>query len=507
MSINTSKQLKLGAILSYLAIAINVISGLVYTPWMINQIGQSQYGIYTLATSLITLFMFDFGLSSTASKYISNCHAVNDEEGANRALGIIYKLYLVVDAIIFVVLLVLFFLLDSIYVKLTPVEIEQFKIAYVIVAAYSIISFPFVTLNGVLTAYEKFIHIKIAEIIYRIVVVGLMIGALLLGMGLYALVTVNAVAGLIIIFYKLIAIKKTTPIKANFRVKDSKALKEMLKFSLWITIHSLAQRLIFNITPSILGIVADSKAIAIFGVVTTIEAYVYLIATALNGMFMPKISRILQGKDNDKSTMPLMLNIGLFQYVVNCIIVIGFICVGKDFILLWMGQDYMEAYIGIVLVIVPGIFYNPLQIAHTAMMVEGKAKQLAFINVVAGVINIILSVFMSKLFGVIGACISIMIAYFVRNILVFIIYPKNMDINLKMFTKEIFIKPLLPTVACLAIGLIINYFFIADSWLKLIGKGVSVLAVMVIVILGYYMIRKYFIHKRGENNGKEEGKN
>lgn len=503
----TRKQLKSGAVLSYLSIAINIVAGLVYTPWMISQIGQSQYGIYTLATSLITLLMFDFGLSSTASKYISNFHAANDEEGANRALGIIYKLYIIVDAIIFAVLFVLFFLLDMIYVKLTPVEIQQFKIAYVIVAAYSIISFPFVTLNGVLMAYEKFIHIKIAEIIYRLVVVGLMIGALLLGMGLYALVTVNAAAGLIIILYKYIAIRKTTPIRANFKAKDNGTLKDMLKFSLWITVHSLAQRLIFNITPSILGIVASSKAIAIFGVVTTIEAYVYLIATALNGMFMPKISRILQGNDNDKSTMPLMLNIGLFQYIVNCVMVIGFISIGKDFIYLWMGEDYIDAYIGIVLVIVPGIFYNPLQIAHTAMMVEGKAKQLAFINVAAGIVNIVLSGFMSKAFGVIGACASIMVAYIIRNILVFIVYPRNMDVDLKLFAKEIFLKPFLPTAACLAIGLVISKFIIGRSWLIFFAKGASIVAVMAAIILIYYFARNYFIKKKGDNNGKTQGEN
>ena len=315
--VTATKQVKLGAILSYLSIAINIIAGLVYTPWMIKQIGQSQYGLYTLANSLITLLMFDFGLSSTASKYISNYHANNNEEGANRALGVIYKLYLIVDAVIFALLFVLYFVLGHIYVKLTPIELQQFKIAYIIVASYSIISFPFVTLNGVLTAYEKFVHIKVAEIIYRVVVVGLMICALAFGMGLYALVTVNAVAGLIIIAYKYFAIKRTTPIKADFKAKDDGVLKDMIKFSLWITVHSLAQRLIFNITPSILGIVADSKAIAVFGVVTTIEAYVYLIATALNGMFMPKISRIMQGNDVEKSTMPLMLDVGLFQYAVN----------------------------------------------------------------------------------------------------------------------------------------------------------------------------------------------
>ena len=89
---SSSKQVKVGAILSYVAIAVNIIAGLIYTPWMIGQIGQSQYGLYTLANSLITLFLVDFGLSSATARYLSKCNAEGDREGAEKILGAIYKL-------------------------------------------------------------------------------------------------------------------------------------------------------------------------------------------------------------------------------------------------------------------------------------------------------------------------------------------------------------------------------------------------------------------------------
>lgn len=53
---NTSKQIKYGAILSYVSIVLNVVAGLIYTPWMVKIIGKSDYGLYTLAYSLISLF-------------------------------------------------------------------------------------------------------------------------------------------------------------------------------------------------------------------------------------------------------------------------------------------------------------------------------------------------------------------------------------------------------------------------------------------------------------------
>ena len=37
---SSSRQIKLGALMSYVAIAINIVSGLLYTPWMIHSIGS-----------------------------------------------------------------------------------------------------------------------------------------------------------------------------------------------------------------------------------------------------------------------------------------------------------------------------------------------------------------------------------------------------------------------------------------------------------------------------------
>ena len=214
---NASKQIKFGALLSYLSIAFNIISGLLYTPWMVETIGKSQYGLYTLANSVITLFLVDFGLSSATGRYLSKYNAAGDKEGAERFLGAIYKLYLLIDAVILCALTVVFFLIDEIYVNLTPAELEQFKVVYVISALFSVINFPFVTFNGILTAYEQFVPLKLADLFYRAFNIGFTVIALLMGYGLYALVTVHAAVGLLTLVCKYLVIRKAVPVKASFQ--------------------------------------------------------------------------------------------------------------------------------------------------------------------------------------------------------------------------------------------------------------------------------------------------
>ena len=482
---NNSKQIKIGAILSYISIAVNIAVGLLYTPWMVEHIGQSQYGLYTLSTSLITLFLVDFGLSSATARYLSKYNAEGDQEKAATFLGAVYKLYLIVDTIIFVALIVVFFCLDSIYVNLTPGELEQFKVVYVISALFSVINFPFVTFNGILTAYEKFMPLKLADMFYRIFNVALTVVALLMGYGLYALVTVHAAVGLFVVFFKFLVIKKTIPIKVKFKNTDKRIYKEIFGFSIWVTVEALAQRLVFNITPSILGIVSSSVAIAVFGVVATIEGHTYTITTAISGLFMPKVARIINEKDTQENLNPLFLSVGKFQYAINGLIIAGFAVVGHTFINLWMGPEYIYAYYGILLVMIPGIFFNSLQIANTTMVVTKKVNLQAYVSIFTGIVNICLSFPLSKFFGVIGASISICIAYTLRTIVLLIIYQRELPLDIPMFIKKCYGKMSIPVIITIVVGIGINHLIADGGWTRFIIKAVILTVV--------YFVSVYFI--------------
>lgn len=468
---NSSKQIKFGAILSYVTIALSVLSGLLYTPWLEETIGKSQYGLYTLANSLIILFMVDFGLSAATSRYLAKYNAEGNKEAAERFLGAVYKLYLLIDGLIFAVLLVLFFFLEAIYVKLTPAELAQFKVVYVISGLFSVISFPFVTFNGILTAYEKFVPLKILDIVYRVFNIGFTVLALLMGHGLYALVSVHAAVGLLVLLIKYIVIRRTLPIRANLQSREKGIYKEIFSFSLWVTVSALAMRLVFNITPSILAVVAGSSAIAVFGIVNTIEGYTYTITTAINGMFLPRISRFLTRKEGQEDLNSLFLNVGKFQVALNGLIVAGFAVVGRSFIRLWMGEDYDQAYLGILLVIIPGLFYNGLQIADTTMTAMKKVKQPAIVSLITGLTNVALSFVLSYFLDVTGACLSICAAYTLRSVLLTVIYHRQLPLDIPRFMKNCYLRMIAPIGLTVLLGAGLNYLVADGGWLIFLLKA------------------------------------
>lgn len=63
---NSSNQVKGGAILSYILIFINFIYGMVITPYILAQLGSSEYGVYkTIASFSNSLMVLDLGIGTT----------------------------------------------------------------------------------------------------------------------------------------------------------------------------------------------------------------------------------------------------------------------------------------------------------------------------------------------------------------------------------------------------------------------------------------------------------
>ena len=488
---NSSKQIKLGALMSYFAIAFNMIAGIIYTPWMISQIGQSNYGLYTLATSLITLFVVDFGMSAAVARFVSKYRAEGNQQAVNNFLGIVYKLYLLIDCVILMALVVVSFFIDIIYDNLSTTELGTFKVLYVIVGLFSVVSFPFTNLNGILTAYENFVGLKLADLFHKVFIIVAMVIALLMGYGVYALVTVNAISGLLTIAFKLLIIRKKTAVRVNFRYFDKQILKDIFGFSIWTTISTLAQRMIFNITPSIIVAVSSTGAIgsAVFGLGTTIEGYVYTFATAINGMFMSRISKLVYQGKKDTELTDLMIKVGRIQCMIIGVLCVGFISFGKSFIIdIWNKPDFSESYLCAVFLIIPSFFYLPLEIANTTIIVENKVKLQSFVFIIMGAINVVLSVVLSKYYGALGASFSIFVAYMLRTVLMVVIHVKVLHLKMWEFFKATYFK-ITPWLALsLGVGLLLeNFNPLSAGFLRFVVNGVVFVGFFGITMLLFCM--------------------
>ncbi len=497
---NSGKQIKIGAMISYATLAINIIVTLLYTPWMVATIGKSNYALYTLATSFISLFIMDFGLSAATSRFVAKYKAEGNTKKINEFVSSVELLYMVIAGIILAILTVVFFFLDKIYIGLTDSELKTFRLLYIIVATYSVVSFPCLPFSGILNAYEKFVQTKLCDLFHRLFTVALVIIALILNLGVTAVVVANAVSGIITVLLKFIIIKRKTDVAFTSKHINMSLLRQVAGFSIWITIVSLAQRCIFNLAPTILGIVATSEDIAVFSPASALEGYFYSISAAVNGLFLATVSRYISKNEDDK-IYNLMLKVGRYQFIIMCFIFVGFLCVGKDFMIAWMGEEYVAAWPCALLIFIPDVLIFSQQIANTTVIAKNKVKQQAIGYLGMAIVCVALSFVLCSRYGVIGSGISIAISYFFLFCYMNYVYYKHLNINVFRFFKDCYIKLGLPIVIGAAIAFAITSFIPLSQWIGVAVKGLVVCVVYIIVILPALnqeeknMIKKIFRRK------------
>lgn len=73
-------QIKMGSLLSYLSLILGTVVSLVYTPIMIERLGQSEYGVYSIVLPMVSyLNLFSFGLGSAYTRFYTRYKEANDK--------------------------------------------------------------------------------------------------------------------------------------------------------------------------------------------------------------------------------------------------------------------------------------------------------------------------------------------------------------------------------------------------------------------------------------------
>lgn len=495
----SSAQITKGALLSYTAVLFNILTGLVYTPWMVREIGRSDYGLYVLVTSFLSYFLMDFGLGASIARFVAKYRAENDDIKVNQLLGLATRLYLVIGLVLFVVLAIVFFYIEVVFVELNTQEIEKFRIVYCIAGIFAVLSFPFTPINGILIGFERFAFLKGSEWLQKVAFVVFLGIALSMGYKLYALVIVNVGIGTVITAYKLGYLWMTTTVRIDLWYSSRQLFRELLGFSCWIGVIGIAQRMLLNIVPTILGIFCGTAQIAVFSVGMMIEGYTWTFANALNGLFLPRVSEMWARGETLTQINRLMIRVGRIQLVLVGFLFVGIISLGNQFIVLWMGPEFESSFYVALFLVLPGTVTLTQEIASTLVMVTNRVKYRALILFGGSIVSVAFSMILAPSLGAIGSGVAICIAMVLFQVVgMNLFYWKVVKLDIPGFFRGCHQTMALPLGLSLAVGYCIQVWVPSHSLLTFFPKAVLFAAVYLVAmwVLGLDSDEKQFIRAK-----------
>jgi len=121
-------QIRAGAALSYVSMALSTVISLVYTPIMLRQLGDSEFGVYQAVLPIISyLNLLSFGLGSAYVRYYSRFRAAGDKKGCAKLNGMFLITYLILGALVLAIGFGLSYCDVVFGKKLTAEEIERIE--------------------------------------------------------------------------------------------------------------------------------------------------------------------------------------------------------------------------------------------------------------------------------------------------------------------------------------------------------------------------------------------
>ena len=103
-------ELKLGAILSYAVIILNMLISVIYTPILTRSLGTSEYGLYSLISSIISyLTVLDLGFGNAIIVYTTRYRAKHQKEEEEKLHGMFFEIYTFIGIIAGLIGIILYF--------------------------------------------------------------------------------------------------------------------------------------------------------------------------------------------------------------------------------------------------------------------------------------------------------------------------------------------------------------------------------------------------------------
>lgn len=469
----SNNQRKIGVILSYISIIASTVVGLIYTPFLISRLGKSEYGLYSLVSSIIGyLTVLDLGFGNAIVVYTSKYREKKEFDKEKKLHGMFKIVYFIIGIIAGLIGIILYLNVNNLFGNtMNATELSEMKIMMLILSFNLAVTFIFSIYSSIINAYEKFVFQKVMSILNTVLKPLIMIPFLFLGYKSIAMCLIITFVNVVILLSNYFYCKNKIKIKINYSGFDGVMFKTIVGYSFWIFLGVIVDRINWSVDQFVLGVVSGTIAVSVYSVASQLNTLFINLSTAISSILLPKMSKMIANNATDAEISDEFIKVGRLQYYIIFLMVSGLVLFGKEFIISWVGNDYIDAYYIALILIIPLCVPLIQNLGISIMQAKNMHKFRSVLLVVIAIANVGISIPLAKMYQGIGSAIGTAISLVVGNIIIInIYYYKKVKIDILDFWKNI-LKMTVPFVIPIVIILFFKHFIIINGFKSVVIYG------------------------------------
>jgi O-antigen/teichoic acid export membrane protein len=369
--------------------------------------------------------------------------------------------------------------------RIEPQHVSAGRLALLITGLNMSCILPLGVFSAVLFALERFDVVSAVTIVTELLRATLVWWFLRHGYGLVALALISLSLTLAQSAVVMIVAKRLyPPLRISLRSIDRSSIKVLFGFSIYRFIWIVAGQMIFQTDALVIGVFVGASGITTFAIAATLITYGRNAVSMVTDTLGPAAARM--DATSDRVGLQRLLILGTsMALLVGIPVCLGFLFLGRQFITLWMGPGYTSSAWFLAVLTIPQ-FTSMAQYASAFVLAGiGKHRPLAFFMLAEAIANLLLSIFLVRKIGVVGAAWGTVIPHLICTAVVIPAYTLHV---VGMRWRDYLVGASLRPALCAMPAAVVGYFLSSltpTTWLMFVAEGAT--------MCGVFAVMAYFI--------------
>jgi O-antigen/teichoic acid export membrane protein len=481
---------KKNVVLSYINLAVNMLTGFFILPFIVSSLGSADYGLMQLVYSITGYVgILDLGLGNAVTRFTAMYNTEEKHKKINTVATYSILIYSAMAILGFLIGLIVYYNFGNLF-NLTANEVSVGKIIFMIGFTNSLLHLPAMTFSAVIKGFNRYDYFYATRVIKSLLRVVVIVVMFKLGYGLITLFIIDFVLNQTLhLFWFGFNIKKFN-LRFTLGELDQEFKKEFGTYSFFVFLGIITDQIYWRTDNILLGIFTSTEEIAVYSISQNIINYFKTIASSFSAAFLPKLTNMATNLNSKEKLLSFFKKASRYQFIIIIIIIVNFIFLGREFITLWVGSDFINAYKYTLIIMIPLSIPLFQTTGYQILYAQNKHKIRSVVYLFNAIANIFISIYLINKIGVIGAAFGTAIAMILGNVLFMnYYYKKELGLKVYQFFKDVSFKSILAIWPTALILYLLNLVLPGMSIVNFLIRG-TIANIPFLILIYLYVLNK-----------------
>lgn len=448
-----------GVYISYVYTAVQVIVNFLYVPIVLSTIGRDEYGLYqTVGSVMAYIVSINSVLAAGVGRYYSMYKAEDDERMMENTLAIAKRLYWMLSAVaLLAVAIIIPFFRNAYSASLSNAQLDECAAMLLIMAVNTVVTFNNTIYVAAINANERFVFLKLVSIVTLVAQPFIILLVARLWPTAVVITCVILIMNVVSAALQEMYARHFLRVRCSFHGWDRKLVKGLLIFSAGIILVTVADQIFWSSSNLVIAFFYGAGPVAVFAVGSQVYKAYLSAGTGIAGVFFQRVSELYHRDHDMRGISALFTKVGRIAFLACSLILGGFIVFGRDFISIWAGEGYGDAYLIAITVMIPMTVDLIQNLALTILQVMDRYYFRGVVYLLLAIANVLISISVVPKYGIVAAALSSGICMLLGNgVVMNLYYWKVAGLDIPAFWKSVF-QLVLPFAAVTLISAIVYW--------------------------------------------------